>query len=78
MKKEMTTKIILTDEILKDEQLDNVKGAVAPFLIAIGEVVAKYAVAKVAEIAVNEFSDKTIPNNAAPNFKLMKADFMPK
>ena len=83
MKKEMTMKIILNDEILKDEQLkdeqlNNVKGGIAPLLVALGEMVGQYAVGKIAETAMNEFTDKTIPYNAAPNYKLIKPDFMPK
>ena len=74
----MTMKIILNDEILKDEQLNNVKDGIAPLPVVLGEMVVQYAVGKIAETAMNEFTDKTIPYNAAPNFQLIEPDFMPK
>ena len=83
MKKEMMMKITLSDEILNgeqlnDEQLDKINGGYIQFLAIVGEAIAQYAVGKIAETAVNEFTDKTIPYNAAPNFQLIEPDFMPK
>ncbi|MBR2519750.1 MAG: hypothetical protein IKE46_08205 [Selenomonadaceae bacterium] len=83
MKKEMTMKITLSDEILNgeqlnDEQLDKVNGGFIEAMMIIGEAIAQYAVGKIAETAVSEFTDKTIPYNAAPNFQLIEPDFMPK
>jgi len=78
MTKEMTMKITMNDEMLTDEELDKVNGSVAPIIAAVGKYAVQYVIGKIVEIAVDEYTDKRIPNNAAPNFELIKPDFMPK
>ena len=74
----MMMKITLNDEMLTDEQLDKVNGSIAPIIAAVGKYAAQYVIGKIVEIAIDEYTDKRIPNNAAPDFELIKPDFMPK
>ena len=79
----MTNEMIITNEILSDEQLDGVTGGGAGKTAI--KIVKKTAIKTAKKQAKNAIKDKLtnpgddeIPDNAAPDFELQKPDFMPK
>ena len=80
----MTNEMIITNEILSDEQLDGVTGGGAgKTAIKIVKKTAIKTAKKQVKDAIkdkitNPGGDDEIPDNATPDFELIKPDFMPK